>query len=52
MGELQEDLSGHIKNGLLLKVYRTLTTVLADKIILCWIISSLDIKEQRQKWHG
>lgn len=36
MEELQEDLSGHIENGLLLKVYRTLTTVLAVKIIRCW----------------
>lgn len=37
MEELQEDLSGHIKNGLLLKVYKMLTTVLAAKIIRCWI---------------
>ena len=36
MEELQEDLSGHIENGLLLKVYRMPIMGLAVKIIRCW----------------
>lgn len=35
MEELQEDLSGHIKNGLLLKVFKTPTQVLQRRITLC-----------------
>lgn len=37
MEELQEDLSGHIENGLLLKVYKTLIMVLHVRITQCWI---------------
>ena len=37
MEELQEDLSGHIENGLLLKVYKMPIMDFPAKIIRCWI---------------
>ena len=50
MEELRADLSGHIENGLLLKVYKTHIKVLQNKTIRCSItLSWVDTIAQRHK---